>query len=633
VATPSQTDFNNVTSMGISYTWEHGLNENQGGGVCTGLTKEAQYIKRTKTVDLEVTNLDIDNSSNEVISHYASLQDQYKNKSPTSVYANGEFAGRGKLKQYSINAGSQSNLTQTSLTYEMVDGGPDKPDSVDEKEDPVSIEETIKVSRDVRGKKYSIVHDFSISFGDDFEAVTNFPPYAVDNRYESVDGRLTLGAEKAQTALSANVDYGSFIDLSAYQTEAGWNFTKINDDCAGYFSSTSITRDYINGDYSESKTIEIRYTGTDVEQTPDIYEVNYSMDFSEQEKRVEKIDHTVCSKATMQGTIVGNATSGCGMTAAEAAAFGYQDFVQGGKAEAILSGFFNSLVNTIDGIPANPVNAGITNLKKESCKDGAIVNFQGEQEQISASENSNSISFSFDMDNCPDRQQKTATEPPYNFNQTVTQSYSFNKGCDGTERKVTNITVNGSVQGVCGQQVDSTGGYPRWSNVSTIFTTKASAAQTKAESEYAGDFPNDFKLKSKSETIDEYNANGSFSVSYDDSSLSCGELDGCFLKEININETAAKERKAETVTAKGIVVEKKNTYNPARKSADVSLKSALEDADGNPCPQDLESFLAKLKTELNAEAPSCLIDKLSWSFSKSYDNPAQGKGQVEGINT
>ena len=55
--TPSRLNFNNVVSMGVSYSWEHGVDGNGPIDGCPDLS--GQYIKRTKQVDLSVLNLDI----------------------------------------------------------------------------------------------------------------------------------------------------------------------------------------------------------------------------------------------------------------------------------------------------------------------------------------------------------------------------------------------------------------------------------------------------------------------------------------------------------------------------------------------------------------------------------------------
>ena len=75
----SSTKFNNVTSLGINYSWDNGSH----GNPCTGLLggvelSTGEWIKRTKTVSIDVRNLDLLNSGNgAVVEGMAASQDKY----------------------------------------------------------------------------------------------------------------------------------------------------------------------------------------------------------------------------------------------------------------------------------------------------------------------------------------------------------------------------------------------------------------------------------------------------------------------------------------------------------------------------------------------------------------------------
>ena len=56
-------------------------------------------------------------------------------------------------------------------------GGPDEELNFDRKEDPVERTESISVSRDIKGKKYTIEHSHSVNFENDFDMVTDYPLY------------------------------------------------------------------------------------------------------------------------------------------------------------------------------------------------------------------------------------------------------------------------------------------------------------------------------------------------------------------------------------------------------------------------------------------------------------------------
>ena len=632
---PAQASYNNVISLGISYTWENGLNpKDSSAGTCPGITdiNPEQYIKRTQSIDIEALNLDLSNAGGSSIANLAAAQNAYANTQPVSVYANGKFAGRGRLSSYSISEGSLTNSSVTNLGYTVEDGGPDKEDansSDDDAEDPVSRTESITVSRDIEGKSYKIAHDYSISFGTNFDSVTDFPLYAGNAAYATVDGRLTLGAAQANAAVFDNVtNYGDYIDLSAYTLGGGFDLQKVNDSCRGVFYTSNATSDYINGDYSISKTTELRYTGSDVEPTPASYEVDYTMSFSE-----VPADGYRCAKVTMKGSVKGkiaavsgDCSSSAQMSVGETAQSGYDIFVGEGKASTKLQAFYDTIKDNVElmGIYESTLNPGIINLKVSECNPAV---------DKGGATNDGTIAFEFEMDNCPNRGAAEAGDP-YTWTESSTQSYSWQKDCAEAERKVTTSTVAGSVGGICGQQVNGAGAYERWGTVSSIYTTKAAAAKTRAKNDYNGDNLDDLELRSSSASINEYGANGSYSWTYSDAPPKCAKTsayDKCKTVVADEQDQPATDIVVKTVTTKGIVRQTKGKTLPT-KTVSLTVGSNISKDNDDDCSQDLDGFLSTTKDELNDRKPACVINSLSWTFTKQFDQTAVMQASMGGID-
>ncbi len=63
---PQKLEFNNVISMGVSYSWENIAGEGN-TNACAELNRGKSLVKRTKNVSLDVLNLDLANAGNSVI--------------------------------------------------------------------------------------------------------------------------------------------------------------------------------------------------------------------------------------------------------------------------------------------------------------------------------------------------------------------------------------------------------------------------------------------------------------------------------------------------------------------------------------------------------------------------------------
>ena len=631
--TPARSSYNNVISLGITYSWENGLNPNNSEAtVCPGMGPKipTEYIKRTQETTIEALNLDLANPGGANIANLAKAQNAYANTKPQSIYTNGKFVGNGRLSSYSMSEGSLSNESITTLGYTMEDGGPDKedPNETDPTgEDPISRTESITVSRDIKAKSYKITHSYSIAFGDNFDAVTDHPFYSGNTNYETVAGRLVLGQKEANEAIYSNmVDYNEYIDLGAYAVGAGFNFKLINDNCSGVFYTTDSTSDYINGNYSITKNTELRYTGSNIETEPASYEVDYTMNYSE-----VPVGGFRCAKVTMQGSVKGKEGKGeCvdtpAQTVSEAAESGYKKFVTDGDAQVKLTAFYGSIKDNIELMGIYPValNGTMTNLKKTECVPSVE----------KGAPNNGTITFSFDMDNCPNR----GTTPggvPYTKSETTNRSYSWQKDCNQAERKVTTSSVNGSVGGVCGLQVDGNGKYVRWDTVSSTFETAMATAKTTAETNYNGDYPDDLSLRSSSKSINEYAANGTYSFTYSDAPKACeqtSKFDSCKkVRVIDEETTAAKDRKVRTVTTDGVIIQKKGKDLPT-KTVSLEVGSFISDDSDKKCSQDLDGFLTATKKELNERKPQCIINSLTWTYNKQFDQNASVSATMGGID-
>ena len=628
---PASSSYNNVISLGITYSWENGLNPlNSNAKACPGLGPNIpkEYIKRTQETTIEALNLNLENPGGQNIANLAAAQNAYSNTKPQSIYANGQFVGNGRLSSYSMSEGSLTNASITTLGYTMEDGGPDKkdPNAEDDKdEDPLSRTESITVSRDIKAKSYKITHSYSISFGDNFDAVTDHPFYAGNSSYETVAGRLALGQKEANAAIYTNMsDYNDYIDLSAYTVGNGFDLKLINDACSGVFYTSDSTSNYINGDFSLTKNTELKYTGSNMDAEASSHEVDFTMNYSE-----VPADGYRCAKVTMQGSVKGKEGKGeCSnetKTVAEAAASGYAEFVTAGKAEAKLQAFYNSIKGNIElmGIYATPLNPGIINLKKTECVPSVD----------KGASNNGTIGFSFDMDNCPGRG-TTDAGVPYTKSETTSLTYSWQKDCNQAERKVTTSSVNGSVAGVCGLQVDGDGVYVRWNTVSSTFQSAQTAAKATAQAAYNGDFSADLSLRSSSTTVNEYSANGSYSFTYSDAPKACeqtSKFDTCKKVIADEQTTEAKDRKVRTVTTDGIIIQKKGKDLPT-KTVSLEVGSFISDDADNPCSQDLDGFLNTTMQELNSRKPQCIINTLTWTYNKQFDQNASITATMGGID-
>lgn len=608
--TPSRLEFNNVISMGVSYSWEHIAGENAANS-CEGVSEEekSNLIKRTKNVSLDLLNLDLGNADNSVIQFMANNQSQYMAGNLVDIYANGIYAGNGKLSNYSIKEGSQSNSVVTNLNYEMKNGGPDDSQNFDTAENPVQRTESINVSRDIKSSSYKIQHNYSISFGDDFNMVTDHPLYAEDPNYKSVDARLVLGENEANQKFLNPVDYSDYIDLSGYAVEAGWDMKKLKNNCMGAFETSSETKDYINGNYSKTITKEIRYTGENIDSdNTDPYEIEYSMSFN-----IEDRNGKSCAIAKMDGNVKSTASSngGCSATnTADAAQSGFDEFVTNGTAKERLTQWFQQMSSFAGS------NQTLTPVMKDLKKTTCMPSVDRGQNQ-----NNGQIGFSFQMDNCPS-EKITENGAPYSSSESFNISFSEAKNCDDVEVSVTNSSISKSVQGKCGLQINAAGQYPRFNSIASI--------PGPGQPAYEGSRPADNKIKSSSYSYSPYQASKSWSYSYSDAinTDDCKERtdDDCYSFSVSENVSSPTPRVVEELTCAGFVSQEQGT-NKGKKTASITLEVKQDD-----CDMNLNALKSELKEKMQESAPNCLITELSWSYSVNKGSAPSMQANIGGID-
>lgn len=609
------TKFDNVTSLGVAYSWENGNH----GNPCTGLlggeaASTGKWIKRTKRISLDVRNLDIEEGGVSVVSGMAINQAKYTNTEKTRIYANGNYMGEGRLSDYSISEGSQSNDVTTSLSYTMPDGGPDDTTSLDKDDDPVSWASSITVTRNIKEKKYSIVQNASVNFGKDFDLITNHPLYVDDPEYASVAGRLAKAENWANNLIFTDqIDYNDYIDLSAYQTKAGWNLAVLAQGESGVKSSSSFTKDFVNGNYSSTRTTNLVYTGEDFDSTrkTPYYDVTYTI--SVQSAKGEGGRN--CTTAKLQGNVKG--VGGNGLNNAEAATSGYNNWVASVPSSSIVQGFVSAAADVLGDDFYGSLNNTVRNLMSTQCE--TATNQGGKQ-------NDGNISFSLEMDNCPDG----ATSSSYTSSESITTKDSKMR-CKANTIKVIETTVNGKMQGQCGLQLDSAGGNPRWANVEGDFNSAKDAAKATAEAAYSGPYPTKNKIKSESYSYNAYGGDGQYSVVYSDApwkrDCSSRTFDGCYAIDTVPTSRAAVDNVIRTLTNIGWVSEVKGQSLP-----DKSVKTTITSATTGDCAKNYQEFLDKAKEELNSHQPACVLTNLSWTFAKEYEAETSIEASSEGID-
>lgn len=619
-AKPQKLEFNNVISMGISYSWENIAGEGN-TSACGDIVRGEDLVKRTKNVSLDVLNLDLANAGDSVINFMANNQSKYVAGNLVDIHANGVYAGNGKLTNYSIKEGGQTNATITNLNYEMVNGGPDDEEDLDKEEDPVERSETITVSRDIKAKSYTIEHTYGISFGNEFDLVTDHPAYANDPSYASVDARLALGENEANNAFLAPIDYTDYIDFNGFVTESGWNAVLLDENCMGVFGSSSETRDYVNGNYSKTITRTIRYTGQDVDQAnTEPYEIEYTMSF---ESRTLENDES-CAVAIMEGSVTSTASdtySHCGqrIAASDAAQSGYDKFFGEGAAKGKLKNWFNTIA------PSAGITEGLNNVAVNSTTKACIPTVQK-----GTAQNKGVINFSFEMNNCPGEKQ---TEPdsqgnsyPYSESTTESVSYSKQKDCDGKEVDVTTTTISKSISAnsSCAVNIDENGNFPLNETIDSV--------EGPEEPEYLGDRPDDNKIQSESYSNSPYQGNSSWSITYSDAinTEDCQNRQNsasgnCYSWSSSSSNSAPTPKTVTAETQNGIITETQGT-NAAQVSNSFSLQPKSNNC--NLTPGDL---LAELQDMLTNNAPGCVTTSKSWSMSFNQGSPPSIQGTIGGI--
>lgn len=605
-------EFNNVISMGVSYAWE-----NAAGGenviACSGLSKAGSLVKRTKNVSLDVLNLDLANADDSVIDFMANNQSRYVDGHLVDIHANGVYAGNGKLTEYSIKEGSQSNAVITNLNYEMINGGPDDQENLDKEDDPVTRSESITVSRDIKAKSYTIEHTYDINYGNEFNLVTDHPSYADDPDYQSITARLALGANEANQAFKNPVDYQDYINLSGFAVGSGWNQKMLNDNCMGAFQTSSETKDYINGNYSKTLTRVIRYTGENIDDSDNNpYEIEYTMSFAPKKEQEE-----IFMVATMQGTItstVGNCPND--IKPSDAAQLGYDNFVVGNNwadspAKTKLKDWFSAL-SPLAGY-TEPLNDIVINEKKKVC----VPNVQKGSEK-----NNGKIEFSFEITNQAN-QEKTLQGHTYGVSETESVSFSKQKDCDGIEVDVTNTTVSKSVtaKSNCVPRINDQGEHSLYDTISSVPGPSAPS--------YSGPRPQTNSLQSSSVTVSPYQGSNSWSYTYSDAITAedCTKRNQgkCYSFNVTTNITNPVNRMVTTNTQNG---PQRQQQGQTLKRKSVSVNLVIND------PKCLPT-LGQIKTELlgilDSNAPNCVTTSKNWSISISKDGSPSANGSIAGI--
>lgn len=620
---PQKLEFNNVISMGVSYSWQN-IAGNGATKPCENLNRGKESVRRTKNVSLDVLNLDLVNADDSVINFMANNQSKYVAGNLVDIHANGVYAGNGKLTDYSIKEGGQSNATVTNLKYQMDNGNPDDTENLNKEENPIARSETITVSRDVNSSSYTIEHTYEINFGNEFNLVTDHPAYADDPNYASVEARLTLGANEANEAFMSPIDYTDYIDLNGFATEDGWDLQMLDLNCMGAFSTFSETRDYVNGNYSQTFTRIIRYTGENIDQNDtEPYEIEYSMSFQSQEIKKDES----CATATIEGTIrstAGEVLSSCGANASDAAQSGYDSFVVGNqwgdsRAKSALKDWFAAIAPAA-GI-TDSLNDTAVNLKTQACVPTV---------QKGEAKNNGTINFSFEMNTCAGEKK---TDPdgegnsyPYTESTTESYSYSKQKDCDGKLVDVTSSTISKSVSAnsSCATNIDENGDYPLNETISSVGAPD--------EPEYHGDRPDDNKIQSSSSSNSPYQGNSSWSTTYSDAIKTddCKDRQNtdtgdCYFFNVSNSNSQATPRVVSTETQNGTYEETQGT-NAAKKSTSVNLVVKSDN-----CSLNIDELKSEMFDILEENEPSCVTTSKSWSISFNQGSSPSMQGSIGGI--
>lgn len=612
----SQVNFNNVISMGVSYSWSHQSSNGQ-NIPCGDLTNDETFIKREKNVTLDVLNLDLNNNGGQVVGLMGQSQKNYVNPNPVAVYANGAFAGKGKLSNFSISEGSQTNAVITTLSYHM--GNSSDEEDFDQDENPVSRNEEITVSRDLKNKSYKIDHTYSVSFGSDFDLVSDYPLYKNNPSYHSVDARLALGEDEANSKLNQSpIDYSQYIDLSNYATANGWDLTKLGQGCSGAFSSSSVTKDFINGDYSATKTTEIRYTGENLSKTElDDYSIDYTISWETREVR-PKISATFLR---MNGTIVGNGSISCGsennkITNAEK---GYQEFVTNGTAKKRIVSFFNSLKHHKGCVGNNYLHDIMFDIKKTECIPTVNVNDE---------KNNGTITFSFEMNNDSGLVSEGLEEgqAPYTRNDYHTISQSQSKGCNDEDVTIYEAENGLTMQGLCGKNINAAGQYEKFNSIAGIFSSSIPALGK----HYSAD-PRFWSAKRSTESISPYKGSATYSIMGNDerTEKKCKEQekdpDDCDEIIKNIDSKVGAQRIVDSITSDGMVSEIKGLLMN-EKHVNINVRKLSPNCDKS----DYREMAARALEEIQNDQPKCFTSSLSWTYRARFNDTSEFNVDVQG---
>lgn len=614
----SQVNFNNVISMGVSYSWSHQSSNGQ-NIPCGDLANDETFIKREKNVNLDVLNLDLNNNGGQVVGLMSQSQKNYVNPNTVAVYANGAFAGKGKLSNFSISEGSQTNAVITTLSYHMGDSSDEE--DFDQDENPVSRNEEITVSRDLKNKSYKIDHTYSVSFGSDFDLVSDYPLYKNNPSYHSVDARLALGENEANSKLNQSpIDYSQYIDLSNYATANGWDLTKLGQGCSGAFSSSSVTKDFINGDYSATKTTEIRYTGENLSKTElDDYSIDYTISWETREVR-PKISATFLR---MNGTIVGNGSISCSSESNKItnAAKGYEEFVTNGTAKKRIVSFFNSLKHHKGCVGNNNLHDIMFDIKKTECIPTVNVNDE---------KNNGTITFSFEMNNDSGLVSEDLEEgqAPYTRNDYYTVSQSQSKGCNDEDVTIYQAENGLTMQGLCGKNINAQGGYEKFNSIEAIFNASIPSLQN----HYAAD-PQFWGSRKSTRSISPYKGSATYSIMGNDerTEKKCKELeedpDECDEIIKNIDSKVGAERIVDSITSDGMISESKGLLMNER-HVNINVRKLSPTCDNS----DYQAMASTALKEIKEDQPQCFTSSLSWTYRAKFNDTSEFNVDAQGYD-
>lgn len=606
----SQLNFDNVISMGVSYSYED-ITED-GKPISCEDKDPKERVKRTKNVTLEVLNLDLGNTDNSVTNFMAGNQSEYTQTTASRISANGVDVGLGKLVNYGIKEGGQSNAVITSLTYQMIDTTDKDEDDDDLPPDPIQRTDSVKVTKNDVDKVYTKVQTVGVTYPGDIDLITGDPRYSGNTQYNTADGRLALAEDYV------NGNFGDSVPMEDYLGAIpvlGYDDSAAKENCYERLTNRSEQTDYINGNYSKSLTTTMRYTGKEGSSfQEDGYSVEYSMSFNGNADENES-----CTTATMKGRIVGASdipekNNKCDPS--KNAKEGFDQFVIEGSGKQRLTEWYNALKSHMN--IQNDLNDEMKNLRTHTCNPAVD---KGEDE------NNGVIEFSFQMDNCPGEKRTEPDEEgntyPYTESSTESSSYSEQKDCNGNTVQVTTSTSSKSVsaKSPCAKNLSENGDYELYNTIASV--------QPPADPPYNGDRGDDNKIQSETTTYNKYQGTKSWSKTFSDALTDedCKNRqkdDDCYEFETSSETKEGVERTITQATAGGL---QSITQGVEATTISVSVGMKIKE----DCDLDEDELISKLEEELENNKPTCITTKKSWSLSVTKGETPSIQGNIAGI--